>query len=72
MAVGFNPRKAAQAVAFLIRGRGGRTDIMDIIKLVYLSDREFLARYDRPILFDDFFCLDHGPVDSVTYDAIKK
>jgi uncharacterized phage-associated protein len=58
MAIGFNPKKAAQVVAFLIR-------------LVYLSDREFMARYDRPILFDDFFCLDLGPVDSMTYNAIK-
>jgi uncharacterized phage-associated protein len=71
MALGYKPRKAAQVVAYLIQGRGGRTDIIDVIKLAYLSDREFLDRYDRPILFDDLFCFDHGPVDSQTYDSIK-
>ena len=68
----FNPRKAAQVIAFLVQGRGGRTDIIDVIKLAYLSDRSFLDKYDRPILYDDFYCLDNGPVDSQTYDAIKE
>jgi uncharacterized phage-associated protein len=67
----YNPRKAAQVIAYLVRGRGGRTDIIDAIKLAYLSDREFMDRYDRPILFDELYCLDHGPVDSQTYDSIK-
>lgn len=72
MALGYKPRKAAQVLAYLLRGRGGRTDIIDVIKLAYLSDRAFLDRYDRPILFDDLYCLDHGPVDSRTYDSIKR
>lgn len=67
----YNPRKAAQVIAYLVRGRGGRTDIIDAIKLAYLCDREFMDRYDRPILFDELFCLDNGPVDSKTYDSIK-
>jgi len=71
MARGFKPRKAAQVVAFLVQGRGGRTDIIDVIKLAYLSDRTFMDRYDRPILFDDLYCFDDGPVDSQTYDSIK-
>ena len=71
MPTGFRPRKAAQAVAYLVQGRGGRTDLIDAIKLAYLSDRAFLERYDRPILFDDLYCMPHGPVVSATYDAIK-
>jgi uncharacterized phage-associated protein len=69
---GYNPRKAAQVIAFLTQGRGGHTDIIDVVKLAYLADRSFLSKYDRPILFDEFYCLDHGPVDSVTYDSIKR
>jgi uncharacterized phage-associated protein len=69
---GYNPRKAAQVIAFLVQGRGGRADIIDVVKLAYLADRSFLNKYDRPILFDELYCLDHGPVDSVTYDSIKR
>jgi uncharacterized phage-associated protein len=69
---GYNPRKAAQVIAFLVQGRGGRTDIIDVVKLAYLADRSFMNKYDRPILFDELYCLDHGPVDSVTYDSIKR
>ena len=69
---GYNPRKAAQVIAFLVQGRGGRTDIIDVVKLAYLADRSFLNKYDRPILFDELYCLDHGPVDSTTYNSIKR
>jgi uncharacterized phage-associated protein len=69
---GYSPRKAAQVIAFLIQGRGGRADIIDVVKLAYLADRSFLSKYDRPLLFDELFCLEHGPVDSVTYDSIKQ
>lgn len=71
MLAGYKPRKAAQVIAYIVKGRGGRTDIIDVIKLAYLCDRAFLDKYDRPILFDEFFCLDDGPVDSRTYDCIK-
>ena len=72
MPTGYDAHKAAQALAYLIRGRGGRTDIIDVMKLAYLSDRAFMQKYDRPILFDDFYCMEHGPVESATYDAIKQ
>jgi uncharacterized phage-associated protein len=67
----YNPRKAAQAVAYLIQGRGGTADIIDAIKLVYLSDRLYMDRYDMPMLFDNLANMPHGPVNSTTYDAIK-
>jgi uncharacterized phage-associated protein len=66
-----NVRKAAQVVAFLIKERGGKTDIIDAVKLAYLADRNFMKLYDVPILNDDFYSMEHGPVDSTTYDYIK-
>jgi uncharacterized phage-associated protein len=71
MPVGFNVRKAAQAIAFLVCEQGGKADMIKTVKLAYLSDRRFLELYDRPILNDDFYCLDHGPIDSATVDLIK-
>jgi uncharacterized phage-associated protein len=71
MPVGYDVRKAAQAIAFLIREQGGTADMIKTVKLAYLSDRRFLELYDRPLLNDDLYCLDHGPIDSTTLDYIK-
>jgi hypothetical protein len=71
MPVGYDVRKAAQVVAFLIREQGGSADMIKTVKLAYLSDRRFLDLYGRPILNDDLYCLDHGPIDSTTLDYIK-
>lgn len=71
MPVGYDVRKAAQVVAFLLREQGGHADMIKTVKLAYLADRQFLDRYGRPILNDDLFCLDHGPIDSTTLDYIK-
>jgi uncharacterized phage-associated protein len=71
MAIGFNVRKAAQVVAFLVKEQGGSADMIKTVKLAYMSDRRFLELYDQPILNDDLYCLDHGPIDSTTLNYIK-
>jgi uncharacterized phage-associated protein len=71
MPIGYDVRKAAQVVAFLIQEQGGTADMIKTIKLAYLSDRRFLDLYGRPLLNDDLYCLDHGPIDSTTLDYIK-
>src|SRR5580698_1534445 len=71
MPVGYDVRKAAQVVAFLIQEQGGSADMIKTVKLAYLSDRRFLDLFGRPILNDDLYCLDHGPIDSTTLDYIK-
>jgi uncharacterized phage-associated protein len=71
MPLGYNVRKAAQVVAFLIREQGGSADMIKTVKLAYMSDRRFLELYDRPILNDDLKCLDNGPIDSATLNYIK-
>jgi hypothetical protein len=63
--------KAAQVVAFLIDQQGGSADMIETVKLAYLSDRRYLDLYGRPILNDDLYCLDHCPIDSTTLDFIK-
>lgn len=44
---------------------------MKLIKLLYLADREALGRFGRPITFDWYFSLPHGPVLSFTLDMIN-
>lgn len=43
---------------------------MKLIKLLYLAERTALVRWARPIVFDSYWSLPHGPVLSVTYDRI--
>ena len=58
----FNEAKATQAAARLLRNRGGRMSYMKLIKLLYLADREALARWGRPITTDSYVSMKHGPV----------
>jgi uncharacterized phage-associated protein len=69
--MGYSVRKAAQVVAFFARCEGGAINVLKLSKLLYLADREYLSRFDRPILYDRFVSMDHGPVDSLTLDYIN-
>ena len=62
--------RATQAAAYLIRRRGGKMSYMKLIKLLYLADRKTLVELGRPITFDRFVSMPHGPVLSRTYDLI--
>lgn len=68
----FNEVKATQAAARLLRSRGGRMSYMKLIKLMYLADREALARWGRPITMDTYVSMDKGPVLSHVLDRINE
>jgi uncharacterized phage-associated protein len=68
---GYNVRKAAQVTAFFSKKEGGSIDVLKVAKLLYLADREFMSRYDFPILFDYFVSMPHGPVTSLTLNYIN-
>lgn len=65
----FNERKAAQVATYFALKQGGAINIVKLMKLVYLGDREFLAKYDSPILFDRPVSMPKGPVNSNTYNC---
>jgi uncharacterized phage-associated protein len=44
---------------------------MKLIKLLYLADRAALLRWGRPITFDSYVSMPHGPVLSFTLDKIN-
>ena len=71
MAFWFNVKKAAQVAAFFALKQGGQIHVLKLTKLVYLSDCEFMDRYDIPITGDKLVSMDHGPVNSVTYNYIN-
>jgi uncharacterized phage-associated protein len=43
---------------------------MKLLKLLYLADRKALLSFGRPITYDRYVSMDHGPVLSQTYNLI--
>ena len=70
-AVAYEPKKAAQLIAYLILKTGGQTlNVLKAVKLVYLVDRESIAKFGFPVLDEKRCSLPHGPVNSLTYSYI--
>ena len=57
--------------AIFAHKQGGSINVLKLIKLLYLADRESLKRYGAPISFDNFVSMDNGPVLSKTLDLIN-
>ncbi len=67
----YEPRKAAQLVAYLILKAGGQAlNVLKAVKLVYLVDRESIKNFGFPVLEEKRCSLPHGPVNSLTYGYI--
>lgn len=68
----YDPRKAAQTIAYLTIKNGRHPlNILKAVKLVYLADRESVRRHGFPIQDEAHYSLPHGPVNSTTYAFIK-
>lgn len=66
--------KVINAILFLIREanrRGQNPSQYDLVKAIFLADRAHLNRYGRPITFDSYVAMNHGPVPSFAYDCLK-
>src|SRR6266446_7375344 len=44
----------------------------DIVKSLFLADRAHLNKYGRPITFDNYVAMEHGPVPSTAYNFLKE
>jgi len=69
--VHFREDKATQAASRIIDREGGVINIMKLVKLLYLTDREALIQWGRPITFDAYYSLPRGPIVSNTLDLIN-
>lgn len=68
----YEPRKAAQLIAYLILRSGGRSlNVLKAVKLVYLVDRESIRNFGFPVLDEKRYSMPHGPVNSLTYGHIN-
>lgn len=68
----FREEKATQAAMRLLKLRGGTMSHLKLIKLLYLLDRAALVRWGRPVTYDSYFAMPHGPVLSFTLDRINE
>ena len=71
MELRFKQKKTAQAAAFLLSLSGGRMGVLRLMKLLYFADRASLLRSGRPLSFDTYFSLPHGPILQATLDLIN-
>lgn len=72
MKFSFNEKKSTQAAAVLLRlcGDLGLEKYL-FIKMLYLADREALAKWGEPITGDNAVLMKYGPVLSTIYDLTK-
>ena len=70
--VGFKSRKAAQIAAYFAAQSSGRSvEKLKLIKLIYLAEREHLARHGRPMIYDELFGMKDGPICSSALNGIN-
>ena len=69
--LGFNYKKAVQALNLFANLEGGSINKMKALKLIWLSDRLHLRKYGRPILNDNYVAMPFGPVASSTKDLAE-
>jgi uncharacterized phage-associated protein len=68
-------RRIVASIIFLIRqGADQKIELTqyDIVKSLFLADKSHLNKYGRPITFDNYVAMRHGPVPSVAYDLLKE
>lgn len=67
----YNPVKAAQTIAFFAMREGGSINVLKVVKLVYIADRESVRLRGHPIQDEPRYSLPHGPVNSTTLDHLN-
>jgi uncharacterized phage-associated protein len=67
----FNERKAAHVAAFFLHKGNGKLDILKLMKLMYLAERESFAKFGEPMIGDWLCSMEHGPVLSRTLNHMN-
>jgi len=67
----YDPKKAAQTIAYFAMQDGNTINILKAVKLVYLADRESLSKRGHPIQDEARVSMPHGPVNSSTLDYLN-
>ena len=65
----FRPDKTAEAIELIARARPGLTQYF-VGKLLYFADKEHFLDWGRPITFDRYVAMVHGPVPSAVRNML--
>jgi len=68
----FDEKKTTQMASHLLQSNGGKMNHMKLVKLIYLSDRESLRRWNHPMTGDDYYSLPHGTIVSRTLNMLNR
>jgi hypothetical protein len=64
-------RRIAASASVALEAFGGKTDILPLLKALYLADREMLGDYGHTITCDTYVNMKNGPVLIGTYELLK-
>lgn len=67
----FSEKRAAQVAAFFIFQAGGQIEILKLMKLMYLAERQSFVRLGEPMTGDTLYSMEHGPILSSTLNHIN-
>jgi uncharacterized phage-associated protein len=68
---GFDEIKSAQMAAYFAQQSAERLDKLKLIKLIYLSEREYLDRHSLPMTLDEFYSMKDGPIASAALNGLN-
>lgn len=69
------PDKIVEAVLVILneaKRRNATVTQYDIVKTLFIADRSHLNAWGRPITFDNYVAMEHGPVPSLAYNILKE
>lgn len=67
----FNPRKALDAVEWMLATAGEPIDFHAILKAAYFADKRMLNQHGRPIFGANYRAMNYGPVPLELYEMLK-
>jgi uncharacterized phage-associated protein len=67
----FSPEKLVQALAFFAQCGVRDLDKMKAAKLLFHADKYHLLKYGRPVIGDQYACMEYGPVPSASLNVMN-
>ena len=67
----YDEQKTAQLAAYFLQKSDGTLYLIKLLKLLYIADREAFRALGRPISFDRYVSMEHGPVLSHTLNLMN-
>ncbi len=68
----YEPKKFVAALGYFASQRLPELSKLKAAKLLYFCDKYHLLKYGAPVLGDQYFCLDNGPVPSASLNLMNE